>query len=281
MDQVAPARGPFRFAHEWAAQLGVPLYGVFYPNLAFPDAPPANGGADREEGQRKQVQGLATACAQACARRGIAWQVGDYEELRAEPSSILTPVDLIVVGPGIPTGERKRLLRYSIGGATPAVHACPATWSQWSRALVLYEEEHYPEGFLGLALELCVRLRVKPVILTVARSERMAQLRQAALQELLSGWNWDCDFDLLVGGEVRLAVTHVARWRRCQVIMMERQAAPPWWRWWHGSSAEKFMGSQEEYSFLTLPGSGLLASSPESAPGAPARWYPSHYPARH
>jgi hypothetical protein len=209
-----------------------------------------------------QRPGFVGACAQACARRGISWDLVTYEGLAAGTEDLLSPVDLVVLGPNMPPGERKRILRYGLPGVTPAVHVCPAHWAPWGRALLLDEENRQPEGFLTLALELCLRLGLRPVILTVGPSERLAQLRQQTWRDRLTGSKLDCDFDLLVGGELRLAVSQVARWRRCQVIMMERPSVPPWWRWWRqAGTAEGIMGPEADVSFLALPATGLWASS--------------------
>jgi hypothetical protein len=141
-----------------------------------------------------------------------------------------------------------------------------------ARVLILHEDQPHQEGFLASAIALCTRFQARPIILTVARSERRALLRQHFLQEVLADSATECDFDMLVGAEVRLAVTQVARWRRCHLIMVERHAAPPWWRWWQSDTAEKLLGLGNDFSYLALPGSNVLVTCHEPANKGDARY---------
>jgi hypothetical protein len=243
LDKLAPGQGAFAYALEWASRLGLSLGGIRVPG---------------------EGPGAADGLAAACAGRGVCWEGVHREAAPATLAGKAAPLDLLVLGPGVPAGERKRWLRGGFAGA--AVHVCPARWQPWTRALLLDEEGAAAGSFLAGALALCRRLRLKAVVLTVARSERHGRLRQENLQKALAaGPETDCDWDLLIGEEIRRAVSHVARWRRCQLVMAERPAAPPWWRWWHGGFAEKLVGLAGELSCLALP--GTAAHGALEAPG--------------
>jgi hypothetical protein len=162
----------------------------------------------------------------------------------------------------MPTAEKRHLFRHGLRNVDAAVLVCPDHWTELSRVLVLHEDRPHQESFLASALDLCRHFQARPIILTVARSERRASLRQHFLQEVLADSGTECEFDMMVGGEVRLAVARIARWRRCPLVMMERQTAPPWWRWWQGGTAEDLLGLPNGFAFLALPGINVLVNAP-------------------
>jgi hypothetical protein len=74
------------------------------------------------------------------------------------------------------------------------------------------------------------------------------------------------DFDFLVGAEARTAVAGVARWRRCQLVIVKRQDCASWWRWLRGSRTDWIMSLMGSFSFLSLPGTDTLGTTvPPSA----------------
>jgi hypothetical protein len=78
----------------------------------------------------------------------------------------------------------------------------------------------------------------------------------------------NCDYDMMIGAEIRTAVAQVARWRRCQAIFIERQAAVPWWRWWQSDRVEKLLGLGDTFSFLAFPGVGVPDVPAETPPAS-------------
>jgi hypothetical protein len=108
----------------------------------------------------------------------------------------------------------------------------------------------------------CLAVRAAPVVLTVARSEREGQLRQQVAREALAGRGLGADFDLLVGSEIRAVVLHVARWRACPLVILERQGCPSWWRWLRGGTTEWFLNRTEAQAFLAIPATAAALKSP-------------------
>jgi K+-sensing histidine kinase KdpD len=130
-----------------------------------------------------------------------------------------------------------------------------------TRILLLNETKRRQVGYLRAAADLCRRLEVKPVVLTIARSERQAHLQEQDAREALTGHGLSCDFDFVVGSEVKAAVAGVARWRRCQLVIMDRANVAPWWRWLRGSTWERLIDLEEPLAFLSLSAEGASASS--------------------
>jgi len=260
LNRPAAEQGALALAMDWAGRLALPICAVI--------------GRDQVPGQ-PHVD-FETVLARGCGYRGISWTVSAYEgPLTAAIGRLVEPADLVVLGSGFAANDRKRLLRFGHGDL-PAVLVTPDQWHPWSRALVLDEDHGSQESFLPIAVELCRRLQVQPVILTVARSTRRATLRQTAAKALLAESGLGCDFDVLVGAETRAAVANVARWRRCKGIVVERRAAPPWWRWWQSPTAERLMNLTDSFNLLALPGRGSLnvALALSHTPAAPREPFP-------
>jgi nucleotide-binding universal stress UspA family protein len=268
MDHLLPARGAFSYALEWASQLHLPLHAIVLP-----------GNYPGQEETQGTVADRVSACTAAAAQRGVVWESSRWESGAVNRiAHMIGPADLFVVGSATPETEKMHLFRYGLRHSESAVLICPGDWASLHRVLVLHEDRPHQESFLASALDLCRRWQAKPIILTVARSERRANVRQHFLQELLNHSGIDCEFDLLVGAEVRMAVARVMRWRQCQLIMMERQAAPPWWRWWQSDTAEKFLRLAKDCSLLALPGVNVLVASGGQAHKRPTSQDPINIP---
>jgi hypothetical protein len=174
---------------------------------------------------------------------------------------LLGPGDLLVLGAVLPAAEKKQLLRHAARCAAAGVLVCPGAWERWSRVLVLHEAPRPPEGFLTAAAEVCRYLGARPVLLTVARSERVAHRHQQAAREVLAGSGLGAEWDVVIGAEIRAAATRVARWRRCQAVLLERPPAPPWWRRWQGGTLAKFTGPADMVSLLALSAAAEKSSA--------------------
>jgi hypothetical protein len=204
------------------------------------------------------------ACAAACGQRGVPWETGSLEDPLFEPGTLL------MLGSALPEAQRKVFLSQKLRDSGVAVLLCPDIARPCTRVLLLNDDSASQEGFLAAGVALCRELGARPVVLTVARSERLARQRQQAAQEALAGSGLGCDFDLIIGAEIRAAVGQVARWRRCQAIVVERRSAPPWWRWWRGGTADKLMGLADIFALLIIPGAGMLDSTPNPRRAPPA-----------
>jgi hypothetical protein len=270
LDRPDPARGAFAHALDWACQLKLPLHGIIFQAT--------KGETAQGPGDQKALQGAAAphqpltgvanpegmaACA-ACGQRGVPWETGSLEDRLFEPGT------LVMLGSALPEAQRKVFLSQKLRDSGVAVLLCPDIARPCTRVLLLNDDSATREGFLTTGVALCRDLGAWPVVLTVARSERRARQRQQAAQEVLAGSGLGCDFDLIIGAEIRVAVGQVARWRRCQVIAMEHRSDPPWWRWWHGETAEKLMGLADTFALLTIPGAGALDPTPNPRRTPPA-----------
>jgi hypothetical protein len=270
LDDTAPERGAFAHALEWAGRLGLPLEGITStvriwggrmatktgdPARRPPDATPWMVPAEKLD-----------ACAAACLRRGVSWDVAPWQGgLESGVEQFLRPVELCVFGDALPQALKEQLLRRSLDRRDTSVLVCPRSWQPLSRVLILHEHRDSELHFLDAAAQICRAFQVSPVILTVARSEREARLRQRSAQERLDGCGQPADFDFVVGCDVRTAVACVARWRRCSHVFVERESAPPWWRRLRGDALQQLFGLSDALTFLALPSVGQPAPSPTAA----------------
>src|SRR5262249_23507324 len=149
------------------------------------------------------------------------------------------------------------LLRRSVRARQNAVLVCPSTWQPASRVLILHDLQSSSTGFLATALALCRLLRVDPVVLTLARTNKQAREGQRAAEETCSVHRIAAHLDSVVGGDLRGAAVSIARWRRCSHVFLEQRQANSWWRWLRGDTIERLLGLTESQTFLRLPSAGL------------------------
>jgi hypothetical protein len=274
LDDLAPERGAFAHALEWAAHLGLPLEGI---------ASTLRMGGGRmlnhpgEEGRRASdatpsavSADKLVACATACVRKGVSWDTSLWQGGLAGSDQFLRPVELCVFGDALPPPLKEQLLRRSLRSPDTSVLVCPRSWQPVSRVLVLHEHRDPNNGFLDAAAAVCHAFQIAPVVLTVARSEREARLRQRFAEERFGTCRQLADFDFVVGCDLRTAVAWVARWRRCSHVFVERGSAPPWWRWLRGDTLQRLFGLSDALTFLALPGVGQPLPSPAEAALGPA-----------
>jgi hypothetical protein len=237
LDQWAPDRGAFAHALEWGARLGLPLHGLSYEA-------PRTGGEDER----------LRACAAACLRQGVAWEAFTWRGPLAEGvEHFCRPVKLRVFGDAAPLAVRELLLRRSLDDARTPFLVCPAGWQPVSRILVLYQERDPKSPFLAEVLPLCRAFAVAPVVLTFGRSEIEARRRQQIAEETFAAARAPADFDLIAGCEVRTAVAHVARWRKCSHVFLAKPYASPWQRWLRGDALQRLLGLSDSLAFLAVP----------------------------
>ncbi len=272
MDRFAPNFGAFPYALDVAHRLHVPVYGVSSPAWYCPTNDAAASSQESvphpappgRAGQREaQVVG---ACARACARVSVPWQWSRLNEypLTALPQAV-APNDLLVLDHALPPAQKHYLFRQTTQDLNRAVLVCPKVWSRLTRVLLVDQESARDEGFLPRTAALCQGLRVEPIVLTVARSEHTAKVRQKAAQAALAARGLRACFDFLVSAEVRAAVACIARWRQCQLVVVPRQTSLSWWRWLRGPRIDWVTNVTEFTSLLSLPGSGSSEDTPASA----------------
>jgi hypothetical protein len=230
LDPLAPERGAFAHALEWAARLRSPL-------RAFAAA-------------AEQVQ----TCQAACAKKGVPWSQGPVVT-GIEP--FLRCAALAVIGDALPAGLKQALWSRSLRGGRPAILACPQLWHPVARVLVENRQRHPGSGYLDSAAQLCRAFGAAAVVLTVARTEREAQLRQHLAEDTFARHQLAADYDSVVGCDLPAAVAGVSRWRRCSHVFMESGEPGPWWRrLWRGPLAS-LLGLAASVAVLALPGTPL------------------------
>ena len=178
----------------------------------------------------------------------------------------MLPTDLYICGPDVSEGGKKHLLRETRRHAGPALLFCANGAALPGRILLIDQGGPFSDSLLEITLNLCEIFRAGLVVLTMARTEREARQRQRRAREILEvmpphpalspqgrgGRDLHVNFDFLAGVEVRSAAASVARWRHCQLVVLEPDAA--WGRWLGFHSGSWITESLESLSFLVIPG---------------------------
>jgi hypothetical protein len=261
LDELAPEGGAFAHAVEWASRLGLSLHGVTSTLRMWggrlTSLPWSAGGRADDATPCVLPAEKLEACATACARRGVPWNASLWQgPLVSGIDQFLRPLELCIFGDALPPRLKEQLLRQSLHSPDSSVLVCPRSWQPVARVLVLHEHRNPANHFLDAAAEVCHAFGTIPVVLTVARTEREARLRRRFAEERFGSRRQAADFDCIIGCDVRTAVAWVARWRRCSHIFVERDSAPPWWRWLRGDTLQRLFGLADGLTFLALPGRG-------------------------
>jgi hypothetical protein len=164
--------------------------------------------------------------------------------------------DLVVFDRHLLRGVTSTLLQ-KLGRQEACLLACPEQWQPLSRLLVIHEDGDADGAFLRSAVRLGLALQARPIVLTVARTERGAFRRGWEMREALTHDGLDCDFDQLAGVGVGPATLHVACWRQCQVVVVKRRSGRWWWPWRRGDSLAQLTASPSSLAFLALPQDGV------------------------
>lgn len=275
LDDLAPDRGSYAHASEWAARLRVPLRAVAAP-LKMQGGRPLAPAADTCSTATRVDVGPFEAPPAGASRDAL--RAGDAMCSRgrgALPPSVeerpsfqgmeefFRPSELCVFGRGLPRALKETFLRQSLRSSGAAALICPETWQPISRVLVLNEHRDSDSYFLECVVEVCRALEITPVVLTVARSEREAGLKQRFAEATFAFLRQGADFDLAVGCDVRTAVACGARLRGCSHVFVESRNVPRWWRWLRGDVIQHLSGLSNSLTFLTIPGTSASCPSAE------------------
>jgi hypothetical protein len=243
LDDLAPKGGAFAHALRWAKSLQLPVCGVSvlsgrsHPGHRFRRLASCLGRVGALRTGIQQVGSLDSevtndACDAACRSAGVDWQPFVCDDASA---GVLfyghQPGSLWVVSQRFPASARRALVRCFMRRPESSILVCPETVGPMTRALLLNDARFPDGGFLQTATSLCRMLGVSPVVLTVAGSERLAQHATDLARAAVADHGANMLFDCLVGLEVSSAAARIARWRRCQLMIMNRDARPHWWHW--------------------------------------------------
>jgi hypothetical protein len=164
---------------------------------------------------------------------------------------------------------KKNLLRETQRKGAPALLFSSASGELPTRILLIDRGGPGADDLLQMTAKLCALFRAGLVALTVARTERKARQRQSQARETLLGCPVPVNFDFLAGAEARAAVAHVARWRRCQLVVLEVTHASPWARWLGSVPGPWIMDLLDTLSFLVVPTMNRAALTSDSSDAAP------------
>jgi hypothetical protein len=163
------------------------------------------------------------------------------------------PEDLLVINDGLTMPLRQRIIQDWILGAPPALLAGTPDRTPFGRMLVINDAMRTSAAFLVQTAQLARSLKLACVVLTVARTEPSARGSQQVAQRLFAQQHIEADFDLLVGSSSHKAISSVARWRRCGLVVLERPDETPWTRWFGRGDAEFVFEACHSLSLLGLP----------------------------
>jgi hypothetical protein len=240
LDDLAPNRGAFAHALEWASRLRLPLHAVTLSS-------------HQEAGPFIEPQVQMQACATACTNRSIPWQ-GDIWDgpFPRKVQEFLRPAELCVFGEALPSPLRRELLRQLHGSPQTSALLCPRSWQPVARVLVVHQNREPSNRFLDSVAQICLAFQVDPIVLTLARSEKEARIRRQFAEETLTAHGMAADFDCFVGCDLCTGVALEARWRRCSHVFMERDNVRPWFRWLGRDKMQRLSKLLDWLTFLTI-----------------------------
>lgn len=261
LDNRAPLQGAFAYALEWAWHLRLPVHAWVFPTLDSAGYRPAQ--LENSEPccppqlyvpASDEFATIASACATVCAERGVKLGLTPMEEDPAHAfRQYLHADDLLILSHGSGVAERQALIRHVLQQPV-ATLICPDVWkSTLSRMLILYQGRQQNQDALTLAMELCCCVRTRPVVLTVAPTQREGRRLQQPARAAFAEHGQEGNFDLLIGADIVEAAARVARWRQCQLLVIGRYGRPEWRRWVSGSTTEQLIDLANSFAVLTIP----------------------------
>lgn len=262
LDSLAPSQGAFAHALDWAGHLELPLRMFAAGRRDHPITDTLGSTATDSDNDPGDLAPIIRACAETC----------DYSRVRLDPASWCGPVDvglqeflnpaaLCVFGGALQPHEMDALLSCCSRQPETTTLVCSQTWQPVTRILVLNQRRDAGNRFLDMVADLCREFQARPCVLTVARSDAEAKLRQQFAEQALLANGLAADYDRVVGCRVRSAVLWAANWRRCSHLFVEKDYAPPWLRWLRGDTVERLFGLSDTLTLLALPGSVALVGA--------------------
>ena len=237
LDELAPQQGVFPLALDWARRFCLPICGV-------PDAGPTSA--------------IAVAGERRCEEINVAWEAAyPYGRELRDLRLIIRPGDLLIFGRALRSARRGEFFDELLRTDTVPVLFGSDASSLPSRVLLVDQGEHSSEQFIAAGGDICSSLGANLIVLTLARSDRLAHRREEATRNLLATRGINADFDFMVGREPRAAIASVARWRRCSLVIVEQKSVHPWWRWFRSGGNGWLAKFTEPLSFLSFPGTAI------------------------
>jgi hypothetical protein len=226
LDEGAPDRGAFAQASDWATRLHLPLHVV--AGRLSGRTPPADEGA--------------------CLRNGTA-RDSEFSFGTREEAGFFRDADLSVFSAALPAATREPLLRETLSNRNAPVMVCSAQPAR--RTLVL--DQGSGMDYLEQVIPLCRGLAIRPVVLSVARTERGAEERQELARKVCLSRGLDADFDLVAGCPLGTAVARAARARGCSHLIAERRHDASWLGWLRGETTRALLNLADRLTVVTLP----------------------------
>jgi hypothetical protein len=253
LDNLAPRRGAFVHALEWAARLNIPIRAIA-PEIGArfcaeqPKVPNSMTCVVPEE--------TIEACAVACYRRRVPWSLmrwtGPIENGLKE---LLNPEDICVVSNAVDPALKDIFFSLSLSRIHTNLLMCSKNCEPMSRILVLNQTSDVPYHFLQLAAQLCRRLQATPLVLTVAYSESLVRASQHQAEDIFGSEQVPATFDFVVSSDVANSVALIARLRKCTHLFIGKPKLPSWvcsFRW---TLMESLSRQLDSLTCLALPDS--------------------------
>lgn len=263
LDAEAPLGGAFRFALDLAQRLHLPIHGLEWSageEWAL-RVPRGNSGSRGMCPFERSASPTAQACAIICSEARVPWKCTNGKgRAPADFQPTLSHHDLLILGQGLTTGLSRAIERIA-SDSQAAMLVCPRRWAPPCRALILDPGGTSMDDYLVPAAQLCAELEMDTIVLTAGSSEATVQRRQEEARDLLARRSFSAVFDSLICEGVHSAVTSVARWRHCQVVIVPRQTNPTWWRRLRRQNHEWIKNPCEFASFLSLPAGRVSLSA--------------------
>jgi hypothetical protein len=282
LDDLSSADSAFTEALEWAWRLGLPIRAVvtstrlgnceLAPRMHGAEVPPPALSPREGEGRLRGVEDRESApivekvknWGIACAQRGVTMETSFWVgEIDRGIDQFLRPWDLCVLEGNRSDPAREKLLAKCTRHAKAPLLLAPPVYKPMTRVLILQDHQNPNPAFLRTAARLCLALEVRPLILTMASSERQARLKQSFAEGVCSSLHVQADFDSVVAFNFRIAAARVAAWRNCSHVIVERPNSTSLWQRLRGDAFWQHLG--DVFSELkSLAGLVTLLGLPEA-----------------
>jgi len=283
LDHLAPQRGAFSLALDWARRFQIPLRGIAGPLIEQYFADMRHSTIADEKGSASHsfipmqphdgtLESLTRMASSLCADFKVPWEVSPWRGTAVtEFLAKAEPGELFVLGQSLTQAERNHVLQEATQYGGPALVFCSPIWVPPARILVIDHGDELNEDYLSAAAGICHSLRSNPIVLTIARSENTALRRQQIAQKVLAGFGLNVACDFIAGNRASANAMNVARWRRCQLAIVQRHIDPPWWHRFRDSTMDCLIELAESLPVLAFSETTLQALKSNSSDAAVKR----------
>jgi hypothetical protein len=214
----------------------LPVHGIFL-----------QGSSQKTGSNRDEIGGFT----RVCAGERIAWtyESVSFENGRA-PGSVLCRSDLCLVDYASVAASHEKNLLVSIRQQSANLLLCPAAYRPATRALIAVSVTDAVRDYLECAVGFCRGVGASVVILALADTDEQTSSLTDLIEEALGDLGRFCDYDSLAGRQSAAALTRIAHWRGCQLLVTRTGRRPRWLSW--------LQSGDREYSQAAAGGLALI-----------------------